>query len=87
MKKNQIPTAKDFAINIDIYFDSEEEHLELSNKLIEFAKLHVTEALKAADENSKVTIVDYEYELEPPTPIWGVDSNSILNAYPLDLIK
>jgi hypothetical protein len=45
MKENQIPTARDFAIDIDIYFDSEEEHVELANKLIEFAKLHVTEAL------------------------------------------
>ncbi len=51
--------------------------------LIEFAKYHVKKALEAADNNAKVTVVDYEDELHPPKPIWGVDSESILNAYPL----
>lgn len=55
--------------------------------MIEFAKFHVKEALKSADENSQVCIVDYEYELDLPTPIYGVDSMSILDAYSLANIK
>ncbi len=54
--------------------------------LIEFAKYHVENALKAADNNARVTVVDYEDELHPPKPIWGVDSESILDAYPLTYI-
>jgi hypothetical protein len=58
--------------------------------MIEFAKLHVKEALKAADNNAEVIVVDYENDfgfIKSPKPIWGVCSDSILNAYHLDLIK
>jgi hypothetical protein len=85
-------TAEEFLKN-KVYItqdDIEDVHDSLSNVkecMIEFAKLHVQEALKAADEKAIVTVVDYEFELEPPTLIWGVDSDSILNAYPLDKIK
>jgi hypothetical protein len=80
MKEKQIPTARDFAINIDIYFDSEEEHVELANKLIEFAKLYVTEALKA-----KINALQPFIEEGG----WGVDELDafIKNAYPLDKIQ
>ena len=46
--------------------------------MIEFAKLHVEEALKAASKKSKAKegqITDYKL------------TNSILNSYPLDNIK
>lgn len=81
-------TAKDFLDNFigKCYFDKSVNSY-YTEAMIEFAKLHVQEALKAADEKAKTTVVDYEFELEPPTPIWGVDSDSILNAYPLDKIK
>jgi hypothetical protein len=81
-------TAKDFLDNFigKCYFDKSINSY-YTEAMIEFAKLHVQEALKAADEKAIVTVVDYEFELEPPTPIWGVDSDSILNAYPLDKIK
>jgi hypothetical protein len=81
-------TAKDFLDNFigKCYFDKSVNSY-YTEAMIEFAKLHVQEALKAADEKAKTTVVDYEYELETPTPIWGVDSDSILNAYPLDKIK
>ena len=45
--------------------------------LIEFAKLHVIEALKIASENVIIDGHPLEYEL---------DKNSILNAYPLSNI-
>jgi hypothetical protein len=80
--------AKDFLDNFigKCYFDKSVNSY-YTEAMIEFAKLHVQEALKAADEKAKTTVVDYEFELEPPTPIWGVDSDSILNAYPLDKIN
>lgn len=67
--------------------------------MIEFAKLHVEAALKAVSENATVDIIDHEkykvlhlpgYERgtkEVILPIYGVDEDSILNAYPLTNIK
>ena len=60
----------------------------VTDMLIEFAKMHVQEALKQANEKASVTPVDHEEISEGSfRPIWGVDDESILNAYPLDLIK
>ena len=54
--------------------------------MIEFAKMHVQEALKQASVE-----VEVEHELSNPyDPNSGyeiVNKDSILNAYPLDLIK
>jgi hypothetical protein len=81
-------TAKEFVLNQnDGYLAGDYTPNEVYRIMIGFAKMHVKAALKAADEKATVTVVDYEYELEPPTPIWGVDSSSILNAYPLNNIK
>jgi len=56
--------------------------------MIEFAQMHVQEALKKADEKATVTPIDHEEISEGSwRPIWGVDSDSILNAYPLTNIK
>ena len=56
--------------------------------MIEFAKMHVQEALKQASENATVTPIDHEEISEGSfRPIWGVDDESILNAYPLENIK
>jgi hypothetical protein len=59
--------------------------------LIKFAELHVQAALEAADNNAQVHICDWDYswdgENENAVPIYGVDSDSILNAYPLNNIK
>ena len=55
---------------------------------IEFAKLHVEAALKEASEKATVTPIDHEEISEGSfRPIWGVDDDSILNAYNLDRIK
>ena len=55
--------------------------------MIEFAKLHVTEALKEASENFKMKIKDDVHELHMNDDWMEVDKNSILNAYPLENIK
>ena len=49
--------------------------------MIEFAKLHVEEALKAASENVKHET--YEFDGKQP----AIDKKTILNAYPLTNIK
>ena len=70
--------------NIDkLYYDSYIRKL-----MKEFAKMHVQEALKQASENATVTPIDHEEISEGSfRPIWGVDDESILNAYPLENIK
>ena len=56
--------------------------------MIEFAKMHVTAALKEASEKATVTPIDHEEISEGSfRPIWGVDDDSILNSYPLENIK
>lgn len=50
--------------------------LQVQQAMIEFAKLYVEAALKAASENAQVT--DWGY---------AVSKDSILNAYPLENIK
>lgn len=59
--------------------------------MINFATLKVIEAREAIMEKAQVAIVDWDhvgYKLGyPPTPIYGVDSESILNAYDLNDIK
>lgn len=55
------------------------KHIEIV--MIEFAKMHVEAALKAASENVEL------YEVHYGTISYEVDEHSILNAYPLNLIK
>jgi hypothetical protein len=83
-----IPTAKEFIIStkLVVKFDNTQGCIleeELPSLFIEFAKLHVQAALKAADDNADVTVVD----VDMTGTIWGVDSETILNAYPLENIK
>jgi hypothetical protein len=73
-----IPTAEDFFAEHCVEMDST-----VAKQMIEFAKLHVQAALKAADDNADVTVVDVCMS----GVIWGVDSETILNAYPLENIK
>ena len=72
----KVPTAKEF-------WDSKCKTDELKSPgdiMIEFAKLHVEEALKAA-ANEAIT------EFIPFTDDEDVDRDSILNSYPLTNIK
>ncbi len=75
----QIPTAEEFLSNKS--FMRSDLQCETNYQLmIEFAKLHVTAALKAASEKAE-TVCDEGGELG------FVDEQSILNSYPLDKIN
>ena len=83
-----IPTAEEFIIStkLVVKFDNTQGCIleeELPSLFIEFAKLHVQAALKAADDNADVTVID----VDMTGNIWGVDSDTILNAYSLENIK
>ena len=56
----------------------------LSYAMVEFAKLHVTEALKAASEHAEL---DYGNGRCRECGSNKIDEQSILTAYSLDLIK
>ena len=72
-----IPTAKEF---LSENFEGSAINPQI---LIEFAKLHVQAALEAAYYNSDVKVIDADMT----GVIYGVDSETILNAYPLENIK
>lgn len=57
---------------------------EIEEIMIEFAKLHVKQALKQASESADVIFDDGQCETNQA---YSVDKDSILNSYPLDLIK
>ena len=70
------------------HYDYLVEKNSFKEAMIEFAKMHVQEALKQASEKASVTPIDHEEISEGSfRPIWGVDDESILNAYPLENIK
>lgn len=85
-----IPTAEIFLIN------KLEETQPNSNKpptpkqveqwMIEFAKIHVSEALKQASENFKMKMREDAHELDMNDDWMEVDKNSILMAYSLENI-
>ena len=67
----------------------------VTDMLIEFAKMHVQEALKQASEEAFVEyidlntdeIFDYTDVITDDDVEVNINKDSILNAYPLDLIK
>lgn len=85
---DNIPTATDYIRHKFPNHDGIFVLRNIEEFMIEFAKLHVKQALKEADEKAMVIPIDHEEISEGSfRPIWGVDSNSILNAYPLENIK
>ena len=75
---NNLPTAYQFLTN----FTDEPDDDTIYKAMIEFAKIHVEAALKAASDN-----VDYTTDgQEHITDVW-IDEDSILNSYPLENIK
>lgn len=82
-------TAEEFLKKEDIYKYS------VKDLLIEFAKLHVEVALKAASKKASVEYVDltnneifdYTDVITDDSVGADVNKNSILNAYPLENIK
>lgn len=77
---NKIPTAEEFATSIyqPIHTGCNEFAIKLA---IQFAKLHVEAALKEAEKETIKYISKTIIELNM------YNKNSILNAYPLNLIK
>ena len=55
--------------------------------MIEFAKMHVTEALKKASEKVTMKLRGDVQELDVNYDCMEVDKNSILNAYDLDDVE
>lgn len=81
-----IPSAEKFLEHFD--FRNQELGIDVNYPMIErcmidFAKLHVQAALVAASENADVRPIDVDFT----GTIWGVDSDTILNTYPLENIK
>ena len=84
-KMDKIPTAEEF-INENggfLKYSSAQEFVECQSLMIEFAKLHVQAALKEASEGVIVNYTD-DYACKGDREL---DSDYILNAYPLENIK
>jgi hypothetical protein len=82
-----IPTAEEF-----IEKNVTDTCIVLPEWLIEFAKLHVQAALKAASEkvyhNIDIDWVDkYDYSAGHNGLTGSIDIDSILNAYPIENVK
>ena len=82
MKK--IPTAEEFLGQDESGVYSEQD---ITKAMIGFAKMHVEQALKEASENVLLSRSDSMIGGCPECFVDGVDSDSILNSYPLDNIK
>jgi len=86
-----IPPAETFIINKLDETQSNENRpptpKQVEEWMIEFAKMHVTEALKKASEKVAMKLRDDVYELDMNDDWMAVDRNSILTAYNLDDIE
>jgi hypothetical protein len=84
---NKILTAEDFIqehLEISHFYDDKTNRMvcfseDVQQVMIEFAKLHVQSALESASENVET---NYYYVENDP-----INKESIINSYPLDLIK
>jgi hypothetical protein len=78
-----IPTAEEFLKEYELGNTGKIDIEDAREAIIEFAKLHVEAALKAASENA-TTINKPKFKGDIN---YVVDGDSILNAYPLENIK
>ena len=78
---SKLPTAEEFFIRV-VGENPDEFNGYIKECMIEFAKLHVEAALKAASEEADY-ITDGQEHI---TDVW-IDKDSILKSYPLDNIK
>jgi hypothetical protein len=76
-------TAKEFLK----YFLEENPSSTFDECMIEFAKYHVEQALKAASENATQQRIIGGYGYPNKSNKIVINKNSILNAYPLENIK
>lgn len=91
--EDKIPTAEDFIDmhpKINTYWDEKQQEGTVQRDgaelgMIEFAKLHVEAALKAASVSAEIENCGNPYD--PSDDSKCVSETSILNAYPLDNIK
>jgi hypothetical protein len=74
-----IQNASEFSINFTTGKESETTQEYISAMLIEFAKIHVTEALKKASEKAKVDII-------PVLKVYNINREEILESYSLENI-
>ena len=94
---SKIPTAEEFLLqNNDKDFRLSMSGLNVSDVMIEFAKLHVEAALKEASKKSTILENDKDigskytwdaYNTSNRDIDYEVNKDSILNAYPLKNIK
>ncbi len=93
--ENNIPTAEEFLKEYELGNTGKIDIEDTKEAIIEFAKLHVEAALKAASENAYVEYIDLDTnEIFDYTDVITddnvgayVNKNSILNSYPLTNIK
>ena len=82
----EIPTAKEYIrTNLTDFWDGGDAQYteeDVAKGMIEFAKLHVEQALKEASENGQA-----KYDNVFEVYVSEVDKDSILNSYPLSNIK
>lgn len=82
--ENKLPTAEEFLDCKSSDYDYFDKELELiTNKMIEFAKLHVQEALRQASEKAEIFKSSNSVSFLDAR----ISEESILNAYNLDEIK
>lgn len=92
---SNLPTAEELFIQLGFMPKENQLGYDIKAAMIEFAKLHVEAALKAASENGKIILdkdwVRKEQTIHPNQLVGPVTikvySESILNAYPLENIK
>jgi hypothetical protein len=94
---NYIPTAEEFTkillTEIANCRGVRVQSAVVEEKFIEFAKLHVEAALKAASEKARICkMCDYNNEMymyiqSSDSSDFTISKDTIINAYPLDLIK
>jgi|LauGreDrversion4_2_1035121.scaffolds.fasta_scaffold194409_4 hypothetical protein len=81
MEHKNLPTAEEFLRkNIDYVLSENDCKEDVENAMIEFAKLHVEAALKAAVKNVEIKPMEH-------AGFYMVDSGSILKSYPTENIK
>jgi len=62
---------------------AEDEETTSTQMMIEFARLHVEAALKAASEKAKIVDIGIDYAIVE----WAIDKSSVLKSYSLKKIK
>ena len=92
MEKNKMPTAEEFWNFYKKVMLSNAQNPDFKKCMIEFAKLHVKAALEAA--SGRVVLKEVTTITNHETPPYMrrkvetvIDKESILNAYPDELIK